>query len=77
MSSVWFNVTIRDVNKFGWETGRTCKTMSAIHVMNEQGAHNADEVTIGHQAVIHGHIHGSIGRNECNLTMDVWWNRMS
>ncbi len=56
MSSVWFNVTIRgDVNKIRIGNRSNIQDNVCIHVMNQTGpTYIADEVTIGHGAVVHG-----------------------
>lgn len=56
MSSVWFNVTIRgDVNKIRIGNRSNVQDNVCIHVMNQTGPTQiADEVTIGHGAVVHG-----------------------
>tara|TARA_B100000575_G_scaffold74290_1_gene57926 strand:- start:35152 stop:35700 length:549 start_codon:yes stop_codon:yes gene_type:complete len=56
MSSVWFNVTIRgDVNKIRIGNRSNIQDNVCIHVMNKNGpTYIADEVTIGHGAVVHG-----------------------
>ncbi|MGF1670425.1 MAG: gamma carbonic anhydrase family protein [Balneolaceae bacterium] len=55
-SSVWFNTTIRgDVNwiKIGERTN--IQDNCCVHVMNQTGPTSiGDEVTVGHNAVIHG-----------------------
>lgn len=55
-SSVWFNVTIRgDVNKITIGNRSNVQDNSSIHVMNQDGPTTiGDEVTIGHNAMIHG-----------------------
>lgn len=55
-SSVWFNVTIRgDVNKITIGHRSNVQDNSSIHVMNQDGPTIiGDEVTIGHNAMVHG-----------------------
>ena len=55
-SSVWFNVTIRgDVNKITIGNRSNVQDNSSIHVMNQDGPTEiGNEVTIGHNAMIHG-----------------------
>jgi len=55
-SSVWFNVTIRgDVNWIEIGSRSNVQDNSCIHVMNQTGPTKiGDEVTIGHNAMIHG-----------------------
>ncbi len=55
-SSVWFNVTIRgDVNWIKIGDRSNVQDNSSIHVMNETGPTKiGDDVTIGHNAMIHG-----------------------
>ncbi len=55
-SSVWFNVTIRgDVNRIVIGNRSNVQDNSSIHVMNGDGpTHIGDDVTIGHNAMIHG-----------------------
>jgi len=55
-SSVWFNVTIRgDVNKIKIGNCSNVQDNSSIHVMNQDGPTTiGNEVTIGHNAMIHG-----------------------
>ena len=81
MSSVWFNVTIRgDVNKIRIGNRSNVQDNVCIHVMNRTGpTHIADEVTIGHGAVVHGctiHSRVLVGMNailldECVVESDV------
>lgn len=55
-SSVWFNVTIRgDVNWIKIGDRSNVQDNSSIHVMNETGPTSiGNDVTIGHNAMIHG-----------------------
>jgi carbonic anhydrase/acetyltransferase-like protein (isoleucine patch superfamily) len=55
-SSVWFNVTIRgDVNYIRIGRRSNVQDNSCIHVMNTDGPTIiGDEVTIGHNAMVHG-----------------------
>lgn len=55
-SSVWFNVTIRgDVNRIVIGKCTNVQDNSSIHVMHGDGpTHIGDDVTIGHNAMIHG-----------------------
>jgi len=55
-SSIWFNVTIRgDVNWIEIGAQSNVQDNSCIHVMHETGPTKiGDEVTIGHNAMIHG-----------------------
>lgn len=55
-SSVWFNVTIRaDVNRIVIGNRSNIQDNASIHVMNQDGpTYIGDEVTIGHNAMIHG-----------------------
>ena len=55
-SSVWFNVTIRgDVNWIEIGKRSNVQDNTCIHVMNQTGPTKiGDEVTIGHNAMIHG-----------------------
>lgn len=55
-SSVWFNVTIRgDVNWIEIGERSNVQDNSCIHVMNQTGPTKiGDEVTIGHNAMVHG-----------------------
>lgn len=55
-SSTWFNVTIRgDVNWIKIGERSNIQDNSCIHVMNQTGPTEiGDEVTIGHNAMIHG-----------------------
>jgi carbonic anhydrase/acetyltransferase-like protein (isoleucine patch superfamily) len=55
-SSVWFNVTIRaDVNWIRIGSRTNIQDNCSIHVMNQTGpTWIGDEVTIGHNAMIHG-----------------------
>lgn len=55
-SSVWFNVTIRgDVNKITIGNRSNVQDNSSIHVMNQDGPTViGNDVTIGHNAMIHG-----------------------
>lgn len=55
-SSVWFNVTIRgDVNWIKIGERSNIQDNSCIHVMNQTGPTEiGDDVTIGHNAMIHG-----------------------
>ena len=55
-SSVWFNVTIRgDVNWIKIGDRSNVQDNSSIHVMNETGPTDiGNDVTIGHNAMIHG-----------------------
>lgn len=55
-SSVWFNVTIRgDVNWIEIGDRSNIQDNTCIHVMNQTGPTQiASEVTVGHNAMIHG-----------------------
>jgi len=55
-SSVWFSVTIRgDVNWIEIGERTNIQDNSCIHVMNQTGPTQiGDEVTVGHNAMIHG-----------------------
>lgn len=55
-SSVWFNVTIRgDVNRIIIGERSNVQDNTCIHVMHGDGpTHIGDDVTIGHNAMIHG-----------------------
>lgn len=55
-SSVWFNVTIRgDVNWIKIGDRSNIQDNTCIHVMNQTGPTQiGDEVTVGHNAMIHG-----------------------
>jgi len=54
-SSVWFNVTIRaDVNKITIGRNVNIQDGSVIHCDHEHAVSIADNVTIGHNATIHG-----------------------
>lgn len=55
-SSVWFNVTIRgDVNRIVIGNRSNIQDNASVHVMNQDGpTFIGDEVTIGHNAMIHG-----------------------
>ncbi|MGM0546714.1 MAG: gamma carbonic anhydrase family protein [Bacteroidota bacterium] len=55
-SSVWFNVTIRgDVNWIEIGDRSNIQDNTCIHVMNQTGPTKiGDEVTVGHNAMIHG-----------------------
>lgn len=55
-SSIWFNVTIRgDVNWIEIGSRSNVQDNSCIHVMNQTGPTKiGNEVTIGHNAMIHG-----------------------
>lgn len=55
-SSVWFNVTIRgDVNRITIGNRSNVQDNSSIHVMNGDGPTQiGNDVTIGHNAMIHG-----------------------
>ena len=55
-SSVWFNATIRgDVNYIRIGERTNIQDNASIHVMNQTGpTHIGDDVTIGHNAMIHG-----------------------
>lgn len=55
-SSVWFNVTIRgDVNWIEIGKRSNVQDNTCIHVMNQTGPTRiGDEVTIGHNAMVHG-----------------------
>ncbi len=55
-SSVWFNVTIRgDVNWIQVGERSNVQDNCCIHVMNQTGPTDiGDEVTIGHNAMVHG-----------------------
>lgn len=55
-SSVWFNVTIRgDVNRIIIGNRSNVQDNTSIHVMHGDGpTHIGDDVTIGHNAMIHG-----------------------
>lgn len=55
-SSVWFNVTIRgDVNWIEIGSRSNVQDNTCIHVMNQTGPTKiGNEVTIGHNAMIHG-----------------------
>lgn len=55
-SSAWFNTTIRgDVNRIRIGSRTNIQDNTSIHVMNQTGpTHIGDNVTIGHNAMIHG-----------------------
>ena len=55
-SSVWFNATIRgDVNYIRIGERTNIQDNASIHVMNQTGpTHIGDDVTIGHNAMVHG-----------------------
>lgn len=55
-SSVWFNTTIRgDVNYIRIGERTNIQDNASIHVMNQTGpTHIGDDVTIGHNAMVHG-----------------------
>ena len=55
-SSVWFNSTIRgDVNFIRIGDRTNIQDNASIHVMNQTGpTHIGDDVTIGHNAMVHG-----------------------
>lgn len=55
-SSIWFNTTIRgDVNRIEIGNRTNVQDNSCIHVMNKTGpAFIGSEVTIGHNAMVHG-----------------------
>lgn len=55
-SSVWFNVTIRgDVNWIEIGGRTNIQDNASVHVMNQTGPTTiGDEVTVGHNAMIHG-----------------------
>ena len=54
-SSVWFNTTIRaDVNEISIGRNVNIQDGSVIHCDHEYGVSIADNVTIGHNAIIHG-----------------------
>ncbi len=55
-SSAWFNVTIRgDVNWIEIGSRTNVQDNTCIHVMNQTGPTKiGDEVTIGHNAMVHG-----------------------
>lgn len=55
-SSAWFNVTIRgDVNWIEIGSRSNIQDNTCIHVMNQTGPTKiGDEVTIGHNAMVHG-----------------------
>lgn len=55
-SSVWFNATIRgDVNFIRIGERTNIQDNASIHVMNQTGpTHIGDDVTIGHNAMVHG-----------------------
>jgi carbonic anhydrase/acetyltransferase-like protein (isoleucine patch superfamily) len=55
-SSIWFNTTIRgDVNQIRIGGRTNIQDNTCIHVMNQTGPTSiGDEVTVGHNAMIHG-----------------------
>lgn len=55
-SSVWFNVTLRgDVNRIEIGDRSNIQDNSSVHVMNRTGPTKiGNEVTVGHNAMIHG-----------------------
>lgn len=55
-SSVWFNVTVRgDVNRIVIGNRTNIQDNASVHVMNQDGpCFIGDDVTIGHNAMVHG-----------------------
>jgi len=53
-SSIWFNVTARaDINKIKIGSRTNIQDGSVLHVADELGVYIGDNVTVGHNAIIH------------------------
>jgi carbonic anhydrase/acetyltransferase-like protein (isoleucine patch superfamily) len=54
-SSIWYNTVARaDINRIIIGERSNVQDNSVIHLENDQGVIVGDDVTIGHNAIIHG-----------------------
>ena len=54
-SSVWYNTVVRaDINQIIIGERSNIQDNSVLHLENDQGVRIGDDVTIGHNAIIHG-----------------------
>ena len=54
-SSVWYNTVARaDINRITIGKRSNIQDNSVIHLENDQGVDVGDDVTVGHNAIIHG-----------------------